>query len=163
MKKEVFENTFFSLLNDNEKILICLRIPNSGNNIHYFFIENRSDFDNLISICNPSDSLTVFKSFNEIYCGLISTNCIRSLLQFVSEKDFLQEVLILESSYQEFKRKGFSEWQGLESISEFREVLTENCGMNRSIILGAELWNTDNTINLYIPNINGFSKPGNSY
>lgn len=88
MKKEVFENTFYSLLNDNEKILICLRIPNSGNNIHYFFIENRSDFDNLISICNPSDSLTVYKSFNEIYCGLISTNCIRSLLQFVSEKDF---------------------------------------------------------------------------
>jgi frataxin-like iron-binding protein CyaY len=163
MTKNDFEIASYGLLNENKKILICLRIPNSGNNRHYFFIENKSDFDDLISSCNPSDSLTVFKSFNELCIGLITIDFINKSLQLISEKESLQEIIILEGSYQEFKRKGYSEWQDVESISEFKEVLTESFGKNVSIILEPEFWNTEDTFHLYIPDKNGISKPGNAY
>jgi hypothetical protein len=163
MTKSEFEIASYGLLNENEKVLVFLRIPNSGNNRHYFFIENKRDFDDLISNCNPSDSLTVFKSFNELCTGLITIDFIDKSLQLISEKESLTEVIILEDSYQEFKRKGYSEWQGVESASEFKEVLTESFGKNVSIILEPEFWNTEETFHLYIPDESGISKPGNAY
>ena len=163
MTKGDFEIASYGLFNKNEKILICLRIPNSGGNRYYFFIENKSDFDDLINSCNPSDSLTVFKSFNELCTGVITIDFIDKSLKLISEKESIQEIIILESSYQEFKRNRYSDWQGVESISEFKEVLTESFGKDVSIILEPEFWNTEDTYHLYIPDENGISKPGNAY
>jgi hypothetical protein len=163
MTKSEFLIASYRLLNKNEKVLIFLRIPNSGNNRHYFFIENKRDLDNLVDNCNPSDSLTVFKSFNELCSGLITTDFINKSLQLISETESLTEVIVLEGSYREFKRNGYSEWQVVESVSEFKELLIENFGKNFSVILEPEFWNTEETFHLYIPDKKGISKPGNAY
>lgn len=163
MTKIEFEKASYKLLDEEKKILIFLRIPNSGNNRHYFFIENKEDFEELIGNCNPCDSLTVFKSFNELCDGLVTIDFIDKSLQLISEKVSLTEIIILEDSYEEFKMKGYSEWKGVESVSEFKEVLVENLGKNVSIVLEPEFWNTEKTFHLYIPDKNGISKSGNAY
>ena len=163
MTREKFEKEVYRLLNRNHKVLVFLRIPNSGNNRHYFFIENKRDFDDLLTHCNPSDSVTVFKSFNELCHGQVSNQFIKDALELIPLKNALTEIVILEDSYKEFKIKGYAEWQGVESTDEFKEVLTENFGKNVSIIIEPEFWDTESTFHLYIPDENGISKPGNAY
>lgn len=163
MTKKKFENATYQLLNENQKILVFLRIPNSGNNSHYFFIDNKNNFEDLLNYCNPSDSITVFKSFNQLSGGTVTNSFIDDSLNLISTKNSLTEIIILEDSYKEFKRKGYSEWGSFESIEELKETLKDYLGKSVSIILEPEFWNTEDTFHLYIPDKNGVSKPGNSY
>ena len=163
MTKKEFEIASYRLLNENEKILIFLRIPNSGNNRHFFFIENKRDFDDLVSNCNPSDSITVFKSFTELYNGIVTHDFIDKSLQFNFQEKSITEVVVLEDSYPEFKEKGCANWDSAESIDEFKEVLNENLDKHISIIIEPKFWDEENTYHLYVPNKYGISIPGKSY
>jgi hypothetical protein len=84
MTKNEFEKVTYQLLSQNQKNLIFLRIPNSAGNRHYFFIENKNDFDDLLNNCDPSDSLSVFKSFNELSSGLVTKEFIDNSLKLIS-------------------------------------------------------------------------------
>lgn len=163
MRKKEFEKLSLELLDESQKILVLLRRPNSGNSKHYVFIENKEDFKELLDSCNHGDSLSVFKSFNEICNGVVTDNFINESLHLVLEETSFTEVIILEDSYLEFKTKGYAEWQVVESVDEFKEVLTENLGTNISVIIEPEFWKTEKTFHLYVPDEKGISKSGGSY
>ena len=65
-----FIKSITELLKYNTKVLILVRIPNFGNNQNYFFMENLNKLDELINESNENDSITAFKTINELNNGL---------------------------------------------------------------------------------------------
>ena len=65
-----FIKSITELLKYNTKVLILVRIPNFGNNQNYFFMENLNELDELINESNENDSITAFKTINELNNGL---------------------------------------------------------------------------------------------
>ena len=65
-----FIKSITELLKYNTKVLILVRIQNFGNNQNYFFMENLNELDELINESNENDSITAFKTINELNNGL---------------------------------------------------------------------------------------------
>ncbi len=105
MTKTKFKKNVYKLLDQNKQILVFVRIPNSGNNRHYFFINNKTDFDNLIINSNTSDSITIFKTIKLLESGLVTKEFIKKILISISKDSFKSELIILKSSYEDFKEK----------------------------------------------------------
>lgn len=160
MTKTEFQQAAYKLLTENGKLLIFLRIPNSGNSRHYFFVDNKEDFNDFLSTSKPSDSITIFKSYNELCTGLITKDFIDNSLKILATQNIISEILILEDSY---KDKSYAEWHCVESIEELKDVLKENFGNNVTIILEPDFCDELNTFHLYVPDKKGISKPGNTY
>jgi len=162
MTKIEFVNTTYQLLEEKDRVLVFLRIPNSGNNRHYFFV-NQEDFDDLMRRCNPSDSITIFRSINLLNSGIVSNKFIESFLKSTSQDNFKPELVVLKDNYNGFKEKGYSEWAGVENMNELEEYLSESIGEYVSLLGGLDFCDELNTIHLYFPDKNGLSKPGNAY
>ncbi len=163
MTKTKFKKNVYKLLDQNKQILVFVRIPNSGNNRHYFFINNKTDFDNLIINSNTSDSITIFKTIKLLESGLVTKEFIKKVLISISKDRFKSELIILKDSYEGFKEKKYSQWDSVENISELEEVLLDSIGEHINLIKDPEFWDKLNTYHLYFPNKLGISKPGKAY
>ena len=163
MKQLIFENNVFDLLEHNEKVLALVRITNSANKGHFFFIESKDDLKNLIKKGKPSDSITVFKSINILNSGVVTEKFIQSILAKTAAYNFDPELLIVTDSYKDYQQKEDSDWEFAENLTELQEVLTENLGNNVTLMLEPECFNEENEFHLYTPDKNGISKPGHSY
>ncbi len=140
-----------------------MRIPNSGNSRHYFFVENTNDFNDLVNTSKPSDSITIFKSYKELCTGLITNEFIGNSIKILTTQDIISEILILEDSYKEYKDKGYTEWYCVESVEEFKETLIESLDTKVTIILEPDFCDELNIFHLYVPDKKGISKSGNAY
>ncbi|EZH75880.1 hypothetical protein ATO12_03560 [Aquimarina atlantica] len=163
MTKNDFIKYVTELLKGNNKVLVLVRIPNSGNNRNYFFLENPNELGELIAESNASDSITVFKSINQLNSGLVTEDFIRTITESQIKDNFEPELLIINNTYKEYRKNGSSEWNTVENIDELKEILTDNTGENISIILEPDFCNEQNTFHLYVPDEYGVSKSGASY
>lgn len=164
MNKLDFIKVVNDLLKNSKKVLVFLRIPNSGNNRHYFFIDNINQLERLIEKGNVSDSITVFKSFNEIYVDKISENAISNLLDKLTINQFNPELIIITDTYEEYKKFGYTNWDSTENKTELKEVLLEYyMGKIVTIVPEIDFCDEENTYHLYVPNKYGVSKPENVY
>ncbi len=163
MTKSDFIKSVTELLKDNVKVLVLVRIPNSGNNRNYFFMENSNELERLINESNESDSITVFKEINELNTGLVTEDFIRIVTESQVENSFDPELLIVNNNYREYKKNGSSEWNTVENVNELKEVLTDTIDEKISIISEPDFCDEQNTFHLYVPNKYGISKPGATY
>ena len=163
MTKNAFIKSVTKLLINHTRVLVLLRIPNSGNNRHYFFIENLNNLTDLINECNTSDSITVFKSIKEFKSGLITKDFIKGIVKSKKQDKFNSELLIVNSNYREYKTNKNTEWDVAENSKELEEILKDNLGTKTTIISEPDFCDESNTFHLYVPNKFGLSKPGKSY
>ncbi|WP_459211520.1 hypothetical protein [Aquimarina rhabdastrellae] len=163
MTKSDFIKRVTELLKDNAKVLILVRIPNSGNNRNYFFMENSNELDELINESNESDSITAFKEINELNNGLVTEDFIKIVMESQVENSFDHELLIVNNTYREYQQNGGSEWNTVENVNELKEILSDTIGEKISIILEPDFCDEQNTFHLYVPDKNGISKPGATY
>lgn len=163
MTKTDFLESTYELINENEKVLAFVRIPNSGNNRHYFFIESKNQLDKLVQKSNESDSITIFKNITEYDSGLITTEFINKNIVLSSKEVFKLELVIITDTYDEYEKKGYSEWEYIENLTDLKSILLDNIGKIAVIILEPNFCNEQNTYHLYVPNKNGISKPGIAY
>ncbi|WP_282081596.1 hypothetical protein [Aquimarina algiphila] len=163
MTKSDFIKSVTELLKNNVKVLVLVRIPNSGNNRNYFFMENSNELEGLINESNESDSITVFKEINELNTGLVTEGFIRIVTESQVENSFDPELLIVNNTYREYQKNGSSECNTVENVNELKEVLTDTIGEKISIISEPDFCDEQNTFHLYVPNKYGISKPGATY
>ncbi|AXT54655.1 hypothetical protein D1815_02385 [Aquimarina sp. AD1] len=163
MTKSDFIKSVTKLLKDNAKVLVLVRIPNSGNNRNYFFMENSNELDELINESNESDSITVFKEVNELNNGIVTEDFIKTVTESQVENNFDPELLIVNNTYKEYKKNGGSEWNTVENVNELKEIMTDTIGEKMSIISEPDFCDEVNTFHLYVPDKYGVSKSGTSY
>lgn len=163
MTKNEFINSVTELLKDNKRVLALIRIPNSGNNRNYFFLENPNEIGELINESNASDSITVFKAINELNNGLVTEDFIKSITEPQVKDNFEPELLIINNTYREYQKNGYSEWNIAENLNELKEVLTDNIDQTITIILEPDFCDEQNTFHLYVPDEFGVSKSGSAY
>ena len=163
MTKINFIKSITDLLKENNKVLTFVRIPNSGSNRNYFFMENINDLNELLSRSNASDSITVFKTINELNNGLVTELFIKNLITSQSHNNFKTELLIVNNTYREYQKNGVSKWAIVENIDELKEELTDSMNEKVSILLEPDFCDEQNTFHLYVPDKYGISKPGASY
>ncbi|AXT59292.1 hypothetical protein D1816_02660 [Aquimarina sp. AD10] len=163
MTKDDFIKSVTELLKDNNRVLALVRIPNSGNNRNYFFLENPNQIGELINESNTSDSITVFKAINELNNGLVTEDFIKTITESQVKDNFEPEFLIVNNTYREYQEKGDSEWNTVENVNELKEVLIDNIGETVTIISEPDFYDEQNTFHLYVPDEYGVSKSGASY
>ncbi len=152
-----------NLLAKKGKVLAFVRIPNSGNNRHYFFIENNSQLNDLIKKSKTSDSITIFKEISILDSGIVTSKFILRNIEHLSSYNFNPEIIIVNDTYSEYTNKQYSEWDYADSISELESILNDSIGKFITIIHEPDFCDESNTFHLYVPDKNGISKSGYSY
>ncbi len=163
MIKKDFIKSVTELLKSNAKVLTFVRIPNSGNNRNYFFLENSYELNELIDKSNESYSITVFKTINELNHGLVTQDFIKNVTDSQIKDSFETELLIINNTYEEYQKNGYTEWNVVENINELKEVLIDTINKKITILSEPDFCNEQNMFHLYVPDKYGKSKPGASY
>jgi len=155
IKNEEFQKNGIKLIQTNGEVLILIRYPYQAGNRDYFIIKSEKDFINFLNERKSKESITLFKSIENVAEGLINEDFIRITLEELEEPKYSDWLTLFPG----IKDKN-ENWFYDETKEDLEESFRFNMGSYVRIVEDSLWLNEELIFHAYVPDEDGEIRPG---
>ena len=156
-KNERFRKEANEIIKLNGEILIMVRYAYSAGSKDFFIIDSEEEFSVFLEARKPKDSITIFKTFENLTEGVVNEDFINKTLNTLVKPKSSDWIVIFPKIIDKW---GNPDWSFEETKEELEEILQDQIVDYVRILEEPDWLNEELVFHAYVPDEDGEVRPG---